>query len=111
MGYYTRYEVELYPEEAIERQDIIDYCKDGDYLEAYILNQEGEAWKWYEHEKVLKDMSLVFPDIMIRVSGFGEEKGDWWNKAFFRGEMRKTVCTPPTQVQVFDWSQLIDEGN
>lgn len=46
---------------------------------------QGET-KWYDHEPELREFSKTCPDVLIQLSGVGEENGDIWNHYFKNGK-------------------------
>jgi hypothetical protein len=76
MGYYTNFEVEIFPKNPELYQHFID--------EYYI----GEDTKWYSYDTDCKRISKSdYPNTLIILSGVGEESGDIWKKAFLNGEI------------------------
>lgn len=73
MGYYTQYDISENSEEIIEA----------------IENKSGyscigeDVIKWYSCRQDMREVSLLFPDTVLVVSGEGEESGDIW-KAYYK---------------------------
>jgi len=118
MGYYTNYSLEWKPlQNAItgyracehEKQKGAKFCSEcgastapisldqkiGEYLksvyEGGALSESGEtvdAVKWYDHEKDMRSMSLVFKNVLFTLTGEGEEAGDIWKKYFLNGNIQ-----------------------
>ena len=93
MGYYTAYEIDVLKPNEVDEEEI---CK---YLESLDLPDFGKwhgGWcaygKWYEHEDDLKKLSLLFPDVVFRVYGDGEESDDIWYKYFKNGKVQYCPC-------------------
>lgn len=69
----------------------------GRYIESYdemhyAIDARGdsqESCKWYEHESDMKAMSAVFPDVLFKLHGEGEESGDIWNAYYLNGKSQK----------------------
>ncbi|MGQ5176965.1 hypothetical protein ACSQ7W_11750 [Bacillus halotolerans] len=87
MGYYTQYEVEV--EKDLEK--ILEYINGEEnangFLEA-VFNGWADELKWYGHEEDMREISRLFPDVLITLKGEGEESGDVWRKYFKNGKMQ-----------------------
>ena len=55
---------------------------------------------WYDHEADCKAVSLMFPGVLVDISGNGEEFGDIWQKYFQDGKMQ--VCEAKITFDPFD---------
>lgn len=65
-------------------------------LDIYINPRGGvDPQKWYEHEQYLFTLSKLFPAVLFRLEGEGEENTDQWIKWFKNGKMQvsKAVIT------------------
>jgi len=51
--------------------------------------------KWYAHEKDMRQVSYMFPEVTFTLEGDGEDQGDQWRKYFKGGKMQhvKAVIT------------------
>lgn len=76
MGYYTKYEIEILPENKEIRQYFIDNT-------GFV---EDDTSKWYESEKDCITISSNNKGYLIVVTGKGENCGDIWKQAFLNGE-------------------------
>lgn len=72
MGYYTRYDISDNSEEI---QEAIN-------LKSGYERVDEDSIKWYDCEKDMRDVSVDFPNIVLTVSGEGEESGDIWRGVF-----------------------------
>ena len=57
--------------------------------ETYGFDTSGNAQdscKWYRHEDDMRQMSILFPDVLFVLRGEGEESGDLWIKYFLNGK-------------------------
>jgi len=81
MGYYTKYELET-SEQFDEIQEAI--VKESNYSSPF-----EESCKWYDHEEDIKAVSERFPNVLITLSGEGEEQPDLWKKYFKNGKMQR----------------------
>lgn len=88
MGYYTDYEIGLengvVSDEAFRIGIESVGCSYGQ-LSLY----ETMNLKWYDHEKDMKAVSKLFPEVTFRLQGDGEETGDNWRMYFKDGK----TCT------------------
>jgi hypothetical protein len=74
----------------------------------YVLEPDGtssDAAKWYEHETDIGGMSAAFPNVLLMLSGEGEESGDIWRKYFLNGKMQ--VAKARIEFDAFDPDKLI----
>jgi hypothetical protein len=108
MGYYTtfRLSIELVDGKQLTKQESDTfkaellvkyeasehYDQDG-YL-AYMLEKYPDSSKWYDHEDDMREFSKLYPNVVFRLEGEGEEAGDVWCKFFQNGKMQD--ATPPT---------------
>lgn len=76
MGYYTRYDISDNSEEI---QEAIN-------LKSGYERVDEDSIKWYDCEKDMRDVSVDFPNIVLTVSGEGEESGDIWRGYFKDGK-------------------------
>lgn len=76
MGYYTSYDISGNSEEI---QEAINQ-KSG------YGRVDEDSIKWYNCEKDMRDVSIAFPNIVLTVSGEGEESGDIWKGYFKNGK-------------------------
>lgn len=109
MGYYTNYELEVIDTADLELEDVEAIANDlntgyGDDLLTELLQGHGYHCKWYEHEKDLRTLSLKCPDVLFRLTGHGEEKGDEWVKYFKNGLMQE--CRAKITFDPFDEGKL-----
>ena len=98
MGYYTYHTLKVrnvLPNEeealveAMKELDIIPYAlSDVPYhYDANCVACSGDdAVKWYEHEEDMLELSKMFPLMIFKLHGEGEESGDLWNCYYRNGE-------------------------
>lgn len=66
----------------------------------YSLEEVHHAWvgnavdaKWYDHDTHLLAMSSVFPELVFRLEGRGEEDDDIWVKYYHDGKVQVAHAT------------------
>lgn len=105
MGYNTRYELQTIPanEQKHVHEIIVGMCDGYDPF--------GDECKWYEHEKDVKSASTVAPNVIIQISGDGEEQGDEWVLYALNGETmkhkREEWKAPPPPAA---WVKIVDSS-
>ena len=112
MGYYTSYSMEASNiKDRAEfdslitalkaREVVIDYDKEDSFgiFNNYSFDtsdntasfESYDEHKWYEHDKDMTEISLMFPNMVFCLHGEGEEQGDLWNTYYFNGKS-ETCC-------------------
>ena len=62
-----------------------------------LTNGGGATCSWYEHDRDMRQVSMMFPTEVFVLSGEGEEIYDMWKKRYIAGdveEIRPTVVWP-----------------
>lgn len=91
MGYYTRYtldvpaSVDYVTVKGIEKT-LLEISQEELHIGAAPCDT-----KWYDHEKHMMELSLLYPDIRFQLEGVGKEQGDVWKQAFLNGKASKKV--------------------
>lgn len=70
----------------------------------YHIWTEGDSCKWYRHEIDMKAFSTLFPNLIFRLTGEGEDPGDIWKKYFKDGKVQ--VCHAKITYDPFDEGKL-----
>lgn len=121
MGYYTRYDMSVY-EGSYNPYEIVKFMSEknkecGAYYAfnhdlrntfdgISVLPLEGDdECEWDGHEKEMCDLSKVFPDVVFKLHGEGEENGDIWDKYFMNGKMQ--YCPAQISLPPFDKTKLV----
>lgn len=107
MGYYTSHELGTYDSNK-DISEILTNLPDGDFEDLRFAVDDyggcGQSCKWYDHEKDMRRLSVMFPDVTFELCGEGEEQGDSWKEYYRNGKMQRcqaTITFPP-----FDESKL-----
>lgn len=98
MGYYTNYE--------LETVSGADYETD---YEQEVTDQVGYRpfeceTKWYSFEKDMREVSKKHPNVLLKLSGEGEENGDLWEAYFLNGKMQ--MCKAKIEYDAFNENLL-----
>lgn len=123
MGYRTRFSLRI---AADPNKDLLNDVDAVGLVEKYLLENEemmkyfyppdelddgvrcptfnSEEMKWYDHESYMRGMSLSLPDVLLELSGEGEDSGDMWRKYFLNGKMQ--VCRAKIIYPQFDIEKL-----
>jgi len=127
MGYYTYFNLDIYKDER--KKDKKKWSSDLKELDPYgeeewgdepiavlrgfsedaawALNEEGggvEGCKWYDHDQDLIRLSKMFPDIVFRLYGEGEEKDDVWYEYYKDGKIQ--TCRARITFDSYDEDKL-----
>lgn len=106
MGYYTNYALEMDYEDTPEMHAAFDEVEP-DYGPGFLqqlLDGEGDALKWYQHDKVMVAFSKRFPDVLFTLTGEGEESADIWKTHYKGGKIQ--VAFAEITIPEFNESKL-----
>ncbi|MBQ4817633.1 hypothetical protein IHP72_15365 [Bacillus pumilus] len=103
MGYYTQYEVEMDKDAELVREYVNENF-DGNGCLTAVFNGWDDELKWYGHEVDMRSVSRQFPDVLITLTGEGEESGDMWRKYFKGGKMQE--CRAKITFDDYDEEEL-----
>lgn len=85
MGYYTAYEISfegkeerinLFKEDLLKATTYADGTCDSDVVD--LLTYGGVCAKLYDLCDAIEELAPKYADILIRLEGQGDERGDWW---------------------------------
>jgi len=121
MGYYTWFSMKArHIKSKEEYEAIVEALKDNElyaYDDKYGVFCESDysetfkeatfsvcdEYKWYDHTYDMMKISKLFPDVIFRLSGDGEEREDMWHEYFHNGqveECRAEIKFPkPTEIE------------
>lgn len=106
MGYYTMYSLQARKVENKEQfESIVQALKDmelygegcyGVFMESTYFEDSNEATfsaydecRWYDHDYDMMKLCKMFPNVIFKLSGEGEEREDMWRKYFHNGEIEE----------------------
>ena len=75
-----------------------------EWLEQHPDYEYEEPWKWYGHNKDMKELSLLFPGYVFKLHGEGEDGEDLWDKYYVDG--KEQVCNAIITYPPFDPEKL-----
>lgn len=100
MGYYTDYSLEVRNVKtkedfdrlasALKLKGIMYYALDQGHWEQEHNTAFFDNWesvKWYDHEKDLTEISVLFSDFTFCLFGIGEDSSDQWKTYFKCGQL------------------------
>lgn len=100
MGYYTEYQISTDESSAANKDEyecaLRDIMGADDTFEFF----EPFTVKWYNWRDDMLNLSLLFPDVVFRIQGVGEEKYDMWRAVFKNGKYNKCQAA-------FVWPELV----
>ena len=84
MGYYTSYSLEIIGDEVLAKKFEKDLLKESDDdFEVRELITTGGAWaKLYDLSDWIKHIAPKYPELLIVLSGDGEDSDDKWEERF-----------------------------
>ena len=114
MGYYTRYTLEAKNVNQEQIDSIVEWLKKKDLL-GYAFdhaplsdpyNKTVTFWsydecKWYDAETDIEELGRLMPDITFKLTGSGEDDGDYWH-FYVKGEQSelvRAVMPPPKTIK------------
>ncbi|TXK69930.1 hypothetical protein [Bacillus amyloliquefaciens] len=103
MGYITQYEVEMDKDAELVREYVNENHDENGCLTA-VFNGWAYEMKWYGHEEDVREVSRQFPDVLITLTGEGEDNGDMWRKYFKGGKMQ--ACHAKITFDDYDEKEL-----
>ena len=107
MGYFTYYKLEIHQDPNNQTDEIQKYFtadeNDGEYW-YNILDEPYDSMKWYNHDADMLHISRLWPDVVFRLEGNGEEKWDWWVKYYKNGKIQ--TCRAKITFDEFDEQKL-----
>ena len=92
MGYYTNYKMTVIDENGNDIDSSIEplFHEQELYQSGVsvqdVITQKLDAFKWYEHDKDMREYSEVHPQYLFILDGEGEESGDIWRKFYKNGK-------------------------
>lgn len=102
MGYYTYYSMEARKikdknefDAIIEEMTELElYGYNGIFGESEYHEHDHEAFfrvfdevKWYDHTYDMMKFSKIFPNVVFKLHGDGEERSDMWDEYYHNGEV------------------------
>jgi hypothetical protein len=107
MGYYTRFNLSVV-EGDLTIQDVLASVNEDNFTHLFwAVEEDGESRdesKWYGHEEDMIRLSLLYPDVVFKLHGEGEENDDMYDKYFKNGKMQS--CYAKITYDEYDESQL-----
>jgi len=85
MGYYTQHELQVFnTDEPVEKfEHEISEIAYGKNTEDSLFDAEV---KWYDHDEHMRKISKKYPDVLFELTGYGEEKLDFWRTYYKNGK-------------------------
>lgn len=114
MGYSTQYHLSIYCDVdntllgVSSTEEIDTYIKEKFEMTSHCFDNkffwdfDGEAVKWYDHEKEMKQMSKQFQDVIFMLQGIGEEDSDKWIKYYLNGKQQYCEAKITIEFPKFD---------
>ena len=101
MGYYTYYSLHLEGEPDKVKACEEDIIKSLDIGEELVKFGTTEA-KWYDSDADMREIAERHPDVLICLSGDGEDSDDLWEARYLgrQSEYHQVVMPPFTQLLI-----------
>lgn len=110
MGYNTKFDLkintkinkeqELQITNFLSNKIMGESAKISDHWDDYL----EEEMKWYDYEKDMIELSILFPDIVFELSGEGADSDDIWKQYFKSGKSQ--TCNAIISFDEFDETKL-----
>lgn len=124
MGYYTWFSMKakhikskeeyekiietLKTNEIYTHDDVYGIFESSEYFEdcGEAIFSVCDEHKWYDHTYDMMKISKLFPDVIFRLSGEGEEKEDMWHEYFHNGKVEecRAKITFPQPIEI-EWDE------
>lgn len=102
MDYYTQYTLST-PNDCAPDTDAIESTIKG--ISGYPIKFGGGGERtWYGHQNDMLKLSKIYPDVLFKLEGVGEEFEDIWVKYFKNGKMQ--VCKAEIVFPPYDESKM-----
>lgn len=100
MGYYTRYKLKIRDVDKDKKinttlqHEILTklYGIYGGYKNpigiTYFEQIMPEECKWYDHREHMTKLSKLYPNVLLELTGEGEDPGDLWKEYYKNGKMQ-----------------------
>lgn len=106
MSYYTRYELS-FPELNEEGKDS-GICskirKEVEETSGCGSSLFEDVVKWYDFKSDMREVSALYPTVLMVLHGEGEESGDLWGAYFLGGKMQ--LCQAEVTYPEYDETKL-----
>jgi hypothetical protein len=87
VGYYTYYALKVHPEQGDDDQAHKEaIASNAGYTSAHLWE---DSTKWYEYEDIMREYSMLHPELTFVLDGDGEQSGDIWRMWFKNGKHRR----------------------
>lgn len=83
MGYYTEYDLEIFTKNG---ERYFDSGKIQNEIQEKYRLAFGDSIKWYEYKVNMIEFSKKYPELILVISGDGEDFDDKWKHYFLNGE-------------------------
>jgi hypothetical protein len=117
MGYETKFELDYISAQSDEwsvdkfNQDLNNNKTFG----SYGLPLDSNDWdkmKWYSWDKDMKELSLEYPNLLLRLAGSGEDDGDMWCAYYMNGKsqmVKAQITYADPDMSNFDRVDLVSQ--
>lgn len=108
MGYYTRFDITAKP--PIPDEKLAQFEADFEVVTGYGINasrgEMGLEGKWYDHDKNMVKLSILYADHVFQLDGVGEEDGDVWRMYYRNGKSHSAETKVVVTHAPFDETKL-----
>jgi hypothetical protein len=117
MGYSTRFELQydFSQSDQVELDRLIEDMNSGKTFGSHELSLDFSDWesmKWYDYDNDMKELSREYPNVMLVLSGEGEEPGDLWRAWYMNGdsvEVQAVITYPEPDFTKFSRIDLTEK--
>jgi len=99
MGYYTDFELSFNSKDNNQVMESLGEISGYTYWYSFTMNG-----KWYKWQEDMKELSMLYPDVLFELSGRGEEPDDLWG-AYFKGG-KAQICKAKITFDKYDEDKM-----
>ena len=105
MGYYTDFSLSVLNDRECDLTILINEINSKHKYDLIYEDGYARCVKWYDWEEDLMELSKKYPDMLIEITGDGEDSGDFWEARFKGGTEEYHDMRMPPFIALIDTSK------